>query len=178
MCSPNMTEEFYQNLKHNHFFHSKIKKMEAPQRNAFIYNNIKSIYHDIFYQFNCPFSEAVIEYKIHVFYNKVNMDFILYFTKNRYYTNSKYLSKGYDYFSHIEKTYYNVPISKLEHKLESFIKILKRKPYVKKDTIFILEPIIQKCTHRINMTKKKLHRVLNHLPLNKDCNEIVISHLV
>ena len=69
MCSPNMTEEFYQNLKHNHFFHSKIKKMEAPQRNAFIYNNIKSIYHDIFYQFNCPFSEVGIEYKIHVFYN-------------------------------------------------------------------------------------------------------------
>ena len=178
MNTLSMTEEFYQHIKYNHFFHSKIKKMEASERNSYIYNNIKSIYHDIFYTFNCPFSEAVIEYKVHVFYNKVNLDFILYFTKNRYYNNSRYLSRRYDNYSHVEQTYYNVPISKVQDKLNCFISILKKKPYVKKDDNFILEPVIQKCIHRINMIKKKLHRILNKLPIDKDCNDIIINCLI
>ena len=111
------TEEFYENLKNNYFFNSKIKNMNKENRNIFISNNIKNIYNDIFFQYKCKYSDVIINYRLKIFFNKINKDFILYLTKDRYYTNSKYLSNINDYYTHIEYTSYNITIYRLNEQL-------------------------------------------------------------
>ena len=91
----NFISELHNNLQQNDFFNSKIKDLSINNRYIYIYKNIKSIYYDIFYRYNCAYTDSIIEYKIHIYYNKINSDFIIYFTKIRYYVNSKYINSKY-----------------------------------------------------------------------------------
>ena len=172
------TEEFYENLKNNYFFNSKIKNMNKENRNIFISNNIKNIYNDIFFQYKCKYSDVIINYRLKIFFNKINKDFILYLTKDRYYTNSKYLSNINDYYTHIEYTSYNITIYRLNEQLELFKKIIQKKPYVNKDDNFLLENAVNKCNKIIKIVRNKLNDILSRLPLDIDCNKIIISYLI
>jgi hypothetical protein len=179
----NFISELHNNLQQNDFFNSKIKDLSINNRYIYIYKNIKSIYYDIFYRYNCAYTDSIIEYKIHIYYNKINSDFIIYFTKIRYYVNSKYINSKYvsrynDYYSHPEKKYYNVTLSDLDNIITTFINYLQEKPYYNRDDLYDIKPIICKCKKRIQLTINNYKKLLDKFLLNDDCNDIIILYLV
>ena len=174
-----MEKDISIHIKKNTFFNSKIKTLDDNEKKKFINKNIICIYNSIFYKYECKYSSVTIEYKVYIYLNKINFNFIIYFSKYRYYNNSKYLYRINNSYSYIEKKFYDIPLSNVNNKLNCCCNFLRTKPYIKKNkkNIFIIQPILNRCVYKINILKKNIEKLVKKLPLNSDCTNIILDYI-
>ena len=180
----NYSEEFYKYLKHNYFFLSKIKNINTTRdKDLYIYNSIKRIYNDYVYVYNCPFTRLRLKYKFMIYYNKINMDFIIYITNHRYYTNSRYLIEKYDdsdIISDIDTKYHNIRLFDVRKECYRYFDSIKDKPIeFNKEIIDMSISLMETtCKKYIERDTKIIKRILDRFLLNDDCFDIIFSFML
>ena len=172
----NYSQEFYDNLKDNLYFSSIIKKKNSIyEKDKFIYKNIKHVITDNLYIYSYSSISVRITFTCSVYYNKINMNFILYIYKKREYDNL-YIAHSFNSYM-LNKTIYNVRLSDIKLTLKRYIETFYFLLPICNNLLKI-NPIYDKCNIIINREKNKIKRITKNFNLNDDCINHILSYMI
>ena len=176
----NYSEEFYKYLKKNYFFMSKFKNISSiKDRDMYMYNNIRNIFKGKIFTTYCAISDINLEYYLQLYYNKVNMDFILYLSQYRCRLQGRYLTSSTTDFPNFDSKYYNVKLEDIPKELNHYFSKIKTKPIPlnKSKLDRTIKEIEDKCIKHISIEKKKINTILSRFNLNNDCCNVIFSYI-
>ena len=111
------------------------------------------------------------------------MDFIIYITNHRYYTNSRYLIEKYDdsdIISDIDTKYHNIRLSDVRKECYRYFDSIKDKPieFNKEIIDMSISLMDTTCKKYIERDTKIIKRILDRFLLNDDCFDIIFSFML
>lgn len=165
------------NLKENYCIISKINKHKCSNKD--ILKNLIKVIFKIIYIHNCPFTRLRLQYKILIFFNKIDVNFMIYIYCNRYYNDSKYLSENYNLDNNLDQKYHNIRYCDIKLTLENYFDNIK-KPYKYNRKIINdeIDLIVNQSQHHIDNFEKFVIKIFEKYNINMDCIDIIISFIV